>query len=154
MMGFGQQDGGKSRRISHCKTYTYRYNEVCMITMTTQAQKQKQTVFAVVETGGKQYFVQEGSELRVEKLAKPSEAAVFSKVLLWSDGKNTRVGTPYLDDVKVGAERLGEGRGKKVLIIRFHSKTRYRKKKGHRQSYTKIRVSSIANGKISTKTSA
>lgn len=122
--------------------------------MATQTQKQEQTAFAVIETGGKQYLVREGVELRVEKLPKSDKPAEFPRVLLWSDGKEVRVGAPYLDDIKVSAERLGEGKGKKVMIIRYHSKTRYRKKKGHRQLYTKIRVDSIADKKTTTKAAA
>jgi len=102
--------------------------------------------FAVIETGGKQYKVSEGDSLLVEKLPgehKEGGKIVFDKVLLVDDGKSTKVGAPYLTGVKVEAVFDEEGKAKKVVVIRFKSKSRYFKKKGHRQPYTKVTIGSI-----------
>lgn len=97
--------------------------------------------FAVISTGGKQYLVQEGGELRVEKLRPGADKkVVFDKVLLRAKGNTLEIGTPYLEGARVEAEYLGDGRAKKIHVIRFHSKTRYRKKKGHRQHYSAVKI--------------
>ena len=102
---------------------------------------------AVIETGGKQYVVRENDVLSVEKLGddmKPSAKIVFDKVLLVDDGKATRVGAPHVSGAKVTGEIVEEGRAKKVNVIRFRSKSRYFKKRGHRQPYSKIRITGIS----------
>ncbi len=88
---------------------------------------------AVIETGGKQYLVAEGQKIQVEK--KP----VFDKVLLLVDGDKVEIGRPYLNK-KITAELLGEKRLDKVTTFKYHSKTRYRKKKGHRQELSVIKI--------------
>lgn len=96
---------------------------------------------SVIETGGKQYLVSEGQKIEVEKL--PGDAGGkfdFDKVLLLADGDKIEVGKPYLAGRKVSAEVLGQGRRDKVTIFRYHSKTRYRKKKGHRQPVTLVKI--------------
>lgn len=103
--------------------------------------------FAVIETGGKQYKVSEGDSLTIEKLSgehKEGEKITFDKVLLVDDGKTTQVGTPYLEGVTVEAVFTEEGKGKKVVVIRYKSKSRYFKKKGHRQPYNTVTISSVA----------
>ncbi|MEK7596453.1 MAG: 50S ribosomal protein L21 [Patescibacteria group bacterium] len=101
--------------------------------------------FAVIETGGKQYLVEPGMELKIEKLPKPAKGAgiKFDKILLISDGQSAKVGDPYLKEATVTAELKKEGKRDKVLIFRYHSKTRYRKKKGHRQPYSEIKIKEI-----------
>ena len=100
-----------------------------------------QQTFAVIETGGKQYLVKTGDRLRVEKLSASENGTVtFDKVLMFCDGKESKIGTPYLEDVRVSAEHVAHVRAKKVRVVRFHSKTRYRKKKGHRQHYSMIKI--------------
>lgn len=100
--------------------------------------------FVIIETGGKQYKVSVGQKLKVEKLkAEIGGSVVFDKVLLKVDGDNVQVGTPYLSREKVEAKVLNQGRDKKKIIFRYHSKTRYRKKKGHRQPYTEVEISKI-----------
>src|SRR3989344_5401819 len=97
--------------------------------------------FAVIETGGKQYLVSEGTKLLVEKLPGENGAPVtFDKVLLVDDGKKTDVGTPYLSGKKVTGTILETGRGKKVLVLKYKSKVRYRVKRGHRQPFTRIEI--------------
>ena len=100
--------------------------------------------FAVIKTGGKQYLVQPGQKLKVEKLyAQEGGKIVFDEVLLASDDKKTEVGTPYVKDAKVEARVLKQGRAKKVIVFKYHSKTRYRKKKGHRQHFTEVEIIKI-----------
>lgn len=101
-------------------------------------------MFAVIKTGGKQYVVQEGQELRVEKLEKEDGEKVEFDALLVSDdeGKETKVGTPATG-VKVTATVLQTGKGKKVSVIKYKPKTRYRRYVGHRQILTKIKIDKI-----------
>ena len=100
---------------------------------------------AVIQTGGKQYLVKEGDSLRVEKIKNISKdnLITFDKVLLLVDDKDVKIGAPYIEGVKVLAKSEGEVRGKKITVLRYKSKTRYRKKKGHRQTYTKITIKEI-----------
>ena len=101
-------------------------------------------MFAVIETGGKQYKVSVGDKLKVEKLeAQEGDNLVFDKVLLTADGDNVQVGAPYVSGVKVDAKILKQGRHKKIIVFKYHSKTRYRKKKGQRQDYTEIQILDI-----------
>lgn len=101
-------------------------------------------MFAIIETGGKQYKVIEGQKLKVEKLnTEQGKTVVFDKVLLIEDGENIKIGTPYVSGAEVGAKVLGQGRADKKIVFRYHSKTRYRKKKGHRQAFTEVEVTSI-----------
>lgn len=102
--------------------------------------------FAVIETGGKQYKVSEGDTISIEKLQgghKEGSKVSFDKVLLIDDGKATKIGTPYLKGSKIDATITEEGRAKKISVIRFRSKSRYFKKRGHRQPFTKVTISSI-----------
>jgi len=100
--------------------------------------------FAVIKTGGKQYLVSPGQKLKIEKLdAKESGKIVFDKVLLVSDAKKIQIGMPLVDGAKVEAKVLKQGRAKKIIVFRYHSKTRYRKKKGHRQHFTETEIVKI-----------
>lgn len=101
--------------------------------------------FAVIETGGKQYLVEPGMELKIEKLPNQtkSKEIKFDKILLVSDGQSVKIGDPYLKETTVTAELKKEGKLKKVLVFRYHSKTRYRKKKGHRQPYSEVEIKKI-----------
>ena len=97
--------------------------------------------FAIIETGGKQYRVAQGMKLRVEKLAVEAGATVtFDKVLLVADGDSVKIGAPYISGEKVEAKVVEQGRDKKKIIFKYHSKTRYRKKKGHRQHFTEVEI--------------
>jgi large subunit ribosomal protein L21 len=98
-------------------------------------------MFAVIETGGKQYHVQEGDILFVEKLNENvGDTLTFEKVLMVND----QVGEPYLKAAKVTAEIKSHGKGKKIVIFKYKAKKDYRKKQGHRQPFTKIEIKSIA----------
>lgn len=100
---------------------------------------------AVIETGGKQFIVHEGQELKVEKLSQEVGTTVDFDVLLVSDeeGIHTKVGTPTVGGTRVTAKVLEHGRADKVSVIKFKSKSRYRRNVGHRQPYTKIMIEKI-----------
>lgn len=103
-------------------------------------------MFAVIKTGGKQYKVREGQILKIEKIAgKVGDKIGFDKILLVADedGKEVKVGNPNVAGAKVAAEILEQGRAKKVMVIKYKPKVRYRRKVGHRQMYTKVKVTSI-----------
>ena len=101
---------------------------------------------AVIQTGGKQYLVREGQELKIEKLDLDVGASISFDVLLMSDeeGTTTQVGTPTLSGAKESATVLEQDRTKKVSVIKYKSKSRYRRNVGHRQPYTKIKIEKIA----------
>lgn len=108
--------------------------------------KQKSSLIAVVQTGGKQYVVKEGQTLTIEKL--PGDHKVggkisFDKVLLVDDGAQTKVGNPTVSGAKVDATLKEAGRGDKVTVIKYKAKSRYFKKRGHRQPFMKVTISSI-----------
>ena len=99
---------------------------------------------AVVETGGKQYVVQKGDEILVEKLTgKEGSQITLSRVLLIVDGKKVSVGKPTVAKAKVKAKLLGEEKGDKKVIFKFKRRKGYRRKIGHRQKYTKIKIEKI-----------
>ncbi|OGY63726.1 MAG: 50S ribosomal protein L21 [Candidatus Harrisonbacteria bacterium RIFCSPLOWO2_02_FULL_41_11] len=101
-------------------------------------------MFAIIETGGKQYKVSPGQKLKVEKLDAEQGANLnLDKVLLVADGEDVKVGTPYVEGAKVETKVLGQGRHDKKIVFKYHSKTRYRKKKGHRQHYTELEIVSV-----------
>lgn len=100
--------------------------------------------FAVIETGGKQYKVAPGTKLKIERLMGDEGAKLtFDKVLLVAGDGKAKIGMPYLDGAKVEAKVLRQARDKKKLVFRYHSKTRYRKRKGHRQHFTEVEITSI-----------
>ena len=99
--------------------------------------------YVVIKHGGKQYLVKEGNKIRVEKINAPEgEEILFDEVLLIS-GKDVKIGTPFLEDVKVSAKVLKNGRAKKIIIFHYHSKTRYKKKGGHRQPFSEVEIKEI-----------
>lgn len=100
--------------------------------------------FAVIETGGKQYKVAPGEKVRVEKLdAKEGDSFKFDKVLLVANGDKVEVGMPHLKGAVVEAKVMKQGRADKVIVFKYHSKTRFRKKKGHRQMFTELEIVKI-----------
>lgn len=101
-------------------------------------------MYAVIETGGKQYRVELGSELTIERLeAAPGETINFDRVLLVADGDAAQIGTPMVADALVTGEVLRQDRGEKVIVFKYRPKARHRAKKGHRQEQTVIRVADI-----------
>ena len=108
-------------------------------------------MYAIIETGGKQYRVQEGDVITVEKLdVNAGDKVELDKVLVLSDDNGLKVGTPYVEGAKVIAEAVENGKGKKVIIFKYKAKKDYRKKQGHRQPYTMIEIKSIG-GKAAAK---
>lgn len=104
-------------------------------------------MYAVILTGGKQYRVEEGEVLRVEKLAAEEGASIdFDRVLMVGEGESVRVGTPVVEGARVSATVKSHGRGEKVHIIKFRRRKHYMRRQGHRQSYTEIEVTGIAAG--------
>jgi large subunit ribosomal protein L21 len=100
---------------------------------------------AVIVTGGKQYRVEQGDKLRVERLAAEEGATIeFDRVLLLSDGEKVTVGTPYIDNSKVSATVRSHGRGKKIRVIKFRRRKGYMRTQGHRQSFTEVEITEIA----------
>ena len=100
--------------------------------------------FAVIKTGGKQYKVSEGDVLSVEKLEHETDTVTFEEVLLVSSDKETKVGQPTVAGATVAAEVLEDGKEKKKMVFRYKNKTRYKKKKGHRQPFTKVKIGKIS----------
>ena len=100
-------------------------------------------MFAVIKTGGKQYKVQEGDILSVEKFDHEGDSVVFDQVLLMANGQ-VLVGRPLVQGARVEAKVLEDGKGKKKMVFRYKNKTRRRKKKGHRQPYTKVQITKIS----------
>lgn len=100
-------------------------------------------MFAIIESGGKQFRVEEGSEILVEKLADAQGDITLDKVLMVGGGK-TAVGAPYVDGATVTCEVLGDVKADKVLFFRKWRRNDSRKKQGHRQPYTKLKVKAIS----------
>lgn len=101
-------------------------------------------MFAVIETGGKQYKVSEGDKVKIEKVVAEAGAGFsFDKVLLISDKDSVKLGFPYIKGAKVETKVVRQARDRKKIVFRYHSKVRYRKKKGHRQHFTEVEVTKI-----------
>ena len=100
---------------------------------------------AVVKTGGKQYLIKEGSMLTIEKIEGLTKdgSMTLDTVLLTDDGSKTEVGTPAVSGAKVTATVMEEGRGKKVVVVKYKAKSRYFKKRGHRQPFTKVKITKV-----------
>jgi large subunit ribosomal protein L21 len=109
-------------------------------------------MYAVVSSGGKQYRVEAGTELVVERVAGDAGASItFDRVLLVGDGDAVTVGTPTVDGASVSGTVLGEAKGPKLIVFKFKQKVKYRRKNGHRQHLTRVRIDEIsANGKRSS----
>lgn len=100
-------------------------------------------MYAIIATGGKQYKVEEGDVIKVEKLGvEAGESITFDQVLVVSDGE-TKVGTPTVAGASVTATVVAEGKGKKVIVYRYKRKTGYHKKNGHRQPFTQVKIDKI-----------
>lgn len=102
-------------------------------------------MYAVIETGGKQYTVKTGDVLKIEKIdVNEGENTVFDKVLLVAEEGNVKVGKPYVEGAKVEAKVLKQGKDKKVIVYKYKAKKNERKKKGHRQPFTLVEIGTIA----------
>jgi large subunit ribosomal protein L21 len=102
------------------------------------------TMYAVVSSGGKQYRVEAGSTLTLERLdGEPGASITFDRVLLIGDGEEVTVGTPVVAGASVSATVLGEALGPKLVIFKFKQKVKYRRRTGHRQHLTRVRIDEI-----------
>lgn len=100
--------------------------------------------YAIIETGGKQYRVQAGETLRIEKLtANEGDTIVLDKVLAVAKDGNITVGAPYVEGAKVTASVKAQGKAPKIIIFKYHNKTNYRRKTGHRQPFTAVTIEKI-----------
>jgi large subunit ribosomal protein L21 len=101
-------------------------------------------MYAVVSTGGKQYRVSEGDVLRVEKIpGEVGDEVSFDRVLLVSDGEELNIGQPVVEEAAVKARIVEQGKAKKILVFKYKRRKRYRRKQGHRQPYTAVKIDSI-----------
>lgn len=100
-------------------------------------------MYAVVESGGFQFNVKEGEKVRIPKLeVQPEEKITFDKVLFLK-GEKTLIGTPYVKNAKVEARILSCGKGEKITVVKFKRRVKYRRKKGHRQEFTEVKIEKI-----------
>jgi large subunit ribosomal protein L21 len=101
-------------------------------------------MYAVIKTGGKQYRVSEGDRLRVEKLpGEPGAQVTFDEVLMIG-GEKVAIGTPVVKGAKVRAEIVTQGRDKKVIVFKFRRRKNYRRKNGHRQPFTELKITGVS----------
>ena len=101
-------------------------------------------MYAVVATGGKQYKVQEGQVLQVEKIDGDVGAPVtFDQVLLFNDGENLNVGQPVLENATVSGHIVEQGKARKIIVFKYKRRKRYRRKQGHRQQFTAVKIDTL-----------
>jgi len=103
-------------------------------------------MFAVIETGGKQYLIKTGDTLKIEKIdSEEGKDVVFDKVLLLAkeDGTDVKIGTPYLEGVSIAATVEEQGRARKMRVVKFKRKVRYKRVIGHRQHFSKVKIKEV-----------
>ena len=104
--------------------------------------------YAIIESGGKQYNVESGETVRVEYIERDSGDKVeIKEVLMLSEDGKLQIGSPVVSGAKVTAEVIGQGKARKVIVFKYKAKTRYRRRNGHRQSYTDLLITDISSGK-------
>ena len=120
------------------KTFTLAYSKV------TNPQMKGQNMYAIVETGGKQYQVEEGRYVDIEKLEGDVDAKVtFDNIVMIVNGKKSKVGQPYVSGASVEGKILKQDKAKKIIVFKQRPKKGYRKKQGHRQEFTRVMISKI-----------
>ncbi len=103
-------------------------------------------MYAVVNSGGKQYKVQQGQVLRIEKIpGDVGNPVTFDRVLMFSDGENVSIGQPSLEDIAVEGHIVEQGKAKKIIVFKYKRRKRYRRKAGHRQEFTAVQIDSITS---------
>lgn len=101
-------------------------------------------MYAIVNTGGKQYRIQEGETFRIEKVTGDVGSEIlFDQVLMVSDGENVNIGKPMLENVEVRGHVVEQGKAKKVIVFKYKRRKGYRRKQGHRQQYTAVKIDKI-----------
>jgi large subunit ribosomal protein L21 len=109
-------------------------------------------MYAIIKTGGKQYRVEKGDQIKIEKLdAAEGSTVVFDKVLAAGEGADLRVGAPYVDGLTVEGTVVESGKSPKVVIFKYKAKKDYRRKQGHRQPYTLVEITAIGEAKTPEK---
>ncbi len=104
-------------------------------------------MYAIIQTAGKQFRAEPGKSLRIPSLeAEPGSTVTFDTVLLASDGKSIKAGTPQVKGAKVTAEVVKHGRGKKIVVFKFKRRKNYARKQGHRQGFTEVKIQSVSLG--------
>jgi large subunit ribosomal protein L21 len=115
-----------------------------LISSDVSAGSKEATVYAIIRTGGKQYRVAEGETIYVESLQTPvGESVTLGEVLLVGGGDDTKLGSPFLSGAKVAATVVESGRGPKIRVFKYKKRKHYRRTRGHRQSFTALRIDSI-----------
>ena len=116
--------------------------KVCLVSETER--KQVKSMYAIIETGGKQYKVENGDVIFVEKLDVEADAEItFDKVIAVGADDGIKVGAPYVDGASVSAKVIKNGKGKKIVVATYTPKKNEKRKMGHRQPYTKVEISAI-----------
>lgn len=101
-------------------------------------------MYAIIQTGGKQYLAKPGAELKIEKVSgKVGDPITFEKILMTSDGENINIGAPYLENVRISGRITRQDKDRKVIVFKYKRRKDSRKKRGHRQEYTQVRVEEI-----------
>jgi large subunit ribosomal protein L21 len=101
-------------------------------------------MYAIIETGGKQYRVEEGRSIRVEKLPEAKgESVVFERVLLLNNGEGVQVGKPFLDGCRVEGKLVVQGRDRKIIVFKYKAKKNYKRTQGHRQPFSEVLIQKI-----------
>jgi large subunit ribosomal protein L21 len=104
-------------------------------------------MYAIIETGGKQYRVSEGDVVSIEKVeVEQGETIEFDRVLTVVNGDKVMIGTPLVTGAKVSGQVVEHGRGKKILVFKYKAKSNYRRRQGHRQPFTKVKIETINAG--------
>jgi large subunit ribosomal protein L21 len=107
---------------------------------------EEKNMYAVVATGGKQYKITEGETLRIEKVdGNVGDSFTFDQVLMVADGENLAVGEPMVAGASVSAHIVEQGKSKKILVFKYKRRKRYRRKQGHRQPFTAVKIDNIAH---------
>ena len=100
-------------------------------------------MLAIIKTGGKQYIVSPGEKIKIEKIEQEDKEIVFEEVLLVEKNSKVEIGTPFVKGAKVIGKILSQGKGKKIIILKYKAKTRSSVKKGHRQKFTEVEIVKI-----------
>jgi len=101
-------------------------------------------MYAIIKTGGKQYRVEEGQIIKIEKLsAEEGENVEFDQILAVSDDDGLKAGSPMIEGASVSGKVIDQGKNKKIVVFKYKPKIRYRKKTGHRQPYTRVLIEDI-----------
>ena len=103
-------------------------------------------MYAVIKTGGKQYRVSPGEEVKFEKLpGEIGDSISFDKVLIVSDGENVQIGQPYLENTSVQGRLTRHGKNRKIIVFKYKRRKGYRRKRGHRQQFSMVKIEDIAS---------